>query len=151
MAGQLAVRSTMACQGEHRMRCKLGRMASYVGLALALLGLCTYVARNPVRDLLGHTASAWLSRRLNGTLEIGALRGSLFSSLVLRDVVLRDRQGAEVARLDEVQLGYDLTTLFTKRLVVQHAHFVHPQATLVQDPEGQWNLSRILAPAAPAA
>src|SRR5437879_9088940 len=112
------------------MRCKLGRMASYVGLVLALLGLCTYVARNPVRDVLGHTASAWLSRKLNGTLEIGALRDSLFSSLVLRDVVLRDHAGMEVAHLDEVRLRYDLTTLFTKGLVVQYVHLVHPQATL---------------------
>src|SRR5262245_12481212 len=99
---------------------KLIRMTGYVSLALALLGLCTYVARNPVRDLLGRTASAWMSRWLNGTVEIGALRGSLFSSLILRDVILRDWQGAEVAHLDEVQLRYDLTALLTKRLVVQH-------------------------------
>ena len=132
------------------MRCKLGRMASYVGLALALLGLCTYVARNPVRDLLGHTASAWLSRRLNGTLEIGALRGSLFSSLVLRDVVLRDRRGAEVARLDEVQLKYDLRALRPRRLVVQRVDIVRPQATLVQEPGGAWNIDRVLDPLLPA-
>ena len=129
---------------------KLRRIAVYGALVCGLLGLCAYVARDQVRDVLGRTASAWLSRSLNGTLEIGALRGSLFSSLVLRDVVLRDRAGLEVAHLDEVRLGYDLTTLLTKRLVVQYVHFVHPQATLVQDPEGQWNLSRVLAPASPA-
>jgi len=125
-------------------------MAVYVALVCGLLGLCAYVARDPVRDVLGRTASAWLSRKLNGTIEIGALRGSLWSSLVLRDVVLRDRAGLEVVHLDEVRLGYDLTTLFSKRLIVQHVHFVHPQATLVQDPEGQWNLSRVLSPASPA-
>ena len=128
---------------------KLRRIAVYVALVCGLLGLCAYVARDPVRDMLGRTASAWLSRRLNGTLEIGALRGSLFSSLVLRDVVLRDRAGMEVVHLDEVRLGYDLTTLLTKRLVVQYVHFVHPRATLVQDPEGQWNLSHVLSPASP--
>src|SRR5262245_30347160 len=132
------------------MRRKLRRMAVYVALVCGLLGLCAYIARDPVRDGLGRMASAWLSRRLNGTLEIGALRGSLFSSLVLRDVVLRDRAGMEVAHLDEVRLGYDLATLLTQRLVVQYVHFVHPQATLVQDPEGQWNLSRVLSPGSPA-
>ena len=95
------------------MRRELRRMAVYATLVCGLLGLCTYVARDPVRDLLGHMVSAWLSRWLDGTLEIGALRGSLISSLVLRDVVLRDREGGEVVRLDEVRLGYDLTTLFT--------------------------------------
>jgi autotransporter translocation and assembly factor TamB len=132
------------------MRRKLRRMAVYVALVCGLLGLCAYIARDPVRDGLGRIASAWLSRRLNGTLEIGALRGSLLSSLVLRDVVLRDRAGMEVVHLDEVRLEYDLATLLTKRLVVQDVHFVHPRATLVQDPEGQWNLSRVLSPGAPA-
>jgi autotransporter translocation and assembly factor TamB len=123
-------------------------MAAYAALVCGVLGLGAYIARDPVRDLLGHTASAWLSRRLDGTLEIGALRGSLVSSLVLRDVVLRDREGREVAHLDEVRLGYNLTTLLAQRLVVQYVHVVHPQATLVQDAAGQWNLSRVLAPAA---
>jgi autotransporter translocation and assembly factor TamB len=94
--------------------------------------------------------SAWLSRKLNGTLEIGALRGSLLSSLVLRDVILHDREGMEVAHLDEVRFGYDLMALFTKRLVVQYVHFVHPRATLIQDPTGQWNLSSVLSPVSPA-
>src|SRR5215510_15836576 len=129
---------------------KLRRIVIYVVLVCGLLGLCAYIARNQVRDVLERTVSAWLSRRLNGTLEIGALRGSLFSSLVLRDVVLRDHAGLEVVHLDEVRLGYDLTRLFTKRLVIQYVHFVHPQATLVQDPAGQWNLSRALSPASPA-
>src|SRR5215510_11024056 len=129
---------------------KLKRLAVSVVLVCGLLGLCAYGARDAVRDVLGRTASAWLSHRLNGTLEIGALRGSLFSSLVLRDVVLRDRAGMEVVHLDEVRLGYDLATLLTQRLVVQYVHFVHPQATLVQDPEGQWNLSRVLSPGSPA-
>ena len=129
---------------------KLRSMVVYVALVGGLLGLCAYVARDPLRDLLGRTASAWLSRQLNGTVEIGALRGSLLASLVMRDVVLRDRQGTEVAHLDEVRLGYDLTALLTKRLVVQRVHLVRPRVTLVQDPAGLWNLSRVLSPASPA-
>ena len=129
---------------------KLRSMVVYVALVGGLLGLCAYVARDALRDLLGRTASAWLSRQLNGTVEIGALRGSLLASLVMHDVVLRDRQGTEVAHLDEVRLGYDLTALLTRRLVVQRVHFVRPRVTLVQDPAGLWNLSRVLSPASPA-
>lgn len=127
------------------MRRKLRRIALYMALVCGLLGLCAYVARDPVRDMLGRMASAWLSHSLNGTLEIGALRGSLCASLVLRDVVLRDPAGMEVVHLDEVRFRYDLTTLLTKRLTVHSVHFVHPRATLVQDPAGQWNLSRVLS------
>jgi autotransporter translocation and assembly factor TamB len=69
---------------------------------------------------------------------------------VLHNVVLRDCQGAEVAHLDEVRLEYDLTTLLSKRLVVQRVHLVRPQATLVQASGGQWNLSHVLSPTSPA-
>src|SRR5262245_49172667 len=132
------------------MRRKLRSMVVYVALVCGLLGLCAYATRDALRDLLGRTASAWLSRQLNGTVEIGALRGSLLASLVMRDVILRDRQGTEVVHLDEVRLGYDLMALLTKRLVVQHVHLVRPRVTLVQDPAGLWNLSRVLSPASPA-
>ena len=125
---------------------KLGCIAIYVALAFGLLGLGVYIARNPVRDLLGRTVSGWVSRGLNGTLQVGTLRGSLFSSLVLRAVVLRDRQGVEVVHLDEVRLMYDLTKLLTKRLVIHRIDIVHPQARLVQESEGTWNLSHVLLP-----
>ena len=49
------------------MRRKLKYIVVYVALVCGSLGLCAYVARDPLRDLLGHTVSAWLSRRLNGT------------------------------------------------------------------------------------
>src|SRR5215470_60348 len=129
---------------------KLQRIAVYVALVCGLLGLGAYIARDPVRDVLGRTVSAWLSHRLNGTLEIGALRGSLWSSLVLHDVVLRDHTGMEVVHLDEARFGYDLTMLLSKRLLVQYVYLVHPEATLVQDSAGQWNLSRVLVPTSPA-
>jgi hypothetical protein len=80
---------------------KLGRIAAYVALAFGLLGLCVYLARNPVRDLLGRTASGWVSRGLNGTLEVGALRVLYSSSLSQR--VLRDRQ--RKWHTDEVRLS----------------------------------------------
>ena len=105
-----------------RSYCRLYGLGVWLAGALCLCGTGTRcVICWGVRPAPGCPA------RLNGTVEIGALRGSLLSSLVLRDVVLRDRQGIEVAHLDEVRLGYDLTTLLTKRLVVQRVHLVHPQ------------------------
>src|SRR5262245_66406447 len=94
---------------------KLRRIAVYVATVCGLLGLGAYIARDPVRDMLGRIASAWLSHSLNGTLEIGALRGSLLSSLVLRDVVLRDHAGIEVVHLDAVRFWAELTMVVSKR------------------------------------
>lgn len=136
---------------EYRMAIrKLGRITGYVGVLLVVLGLGVYLARDPLRDLLGGAVSAWVSRQLNGTLEIRALRGSLLSSLVLHQVVLRDREGTEVVRLDALRLSYDLSGLLAQRLIVHRVDLVRPQVTLVQDPEGTWNLTRVLTPRAPA-
>jgi autotransporter translocation and assembly factor TamB len=119
-------------------------------LAMLLLGLGAYLARNPLRDRLARIASTWVSDNIQGTVEIGALRGSLFSSLVLRDVVLRNRAGAEVARWDELQLAYDLTALLSKRLRIRHVRLTRPRLTLTQEADGAWNLTQMFTSSAPA-
>jgi hypothetical protein len=51
---------------------------------------------NPLRDYLVGAAARYLSRAINGTIEVGALRGSLFSAPVLQQVVMCDAEGAVV-------------------------------------------------------
>ncbi|MBM3226452.1 MAG: hypothetical protein FJZ47_22030, partial [Candidatus Tectomicrobia bacterium] len=117
---------------------------------LVLLGLLgAYLARDPLRALLARTVSAWCSRALHGAVEIGTIRGSLWSALELHDVSLRDHTGTTVARLDAVRLTYDLTALLTARLVLHQVEVVHPQVTLRQDEAGRWNLREIFAPSVP--
>jgi uncharacterized protein involved in outer membrane biogenesis len=85
------------------------------------------------------TASRFASRWLAGSLEVGALRGSLLSSPVLHDVRLRDAQGEVVAQIEEIRLHYDLKSLLHKRLDIHTVEIVRPQLTLAQDPDGQLN------------
>ncbi len=128
---------------------RLRRLTGMLCLVLSLLGLGGYVARDILRAQLARLASSWLSRSMQGTAEIGALHGSLFSTLILQDVVLRDPSGTEVVRLDEVQLAYELTALLSKRLVIRHVRLLRPQLTLIQAPSGEWNLTRLFAASAP--
>jgi autotransporter translocation and assembly factor TamB len=119
-----------------------------MGLAVLLLMLALYSGiadplLNPLRDYVLKTAAQYLSRSLNGRLEVGALRGSLRAP-VLHDIVLRDAQGAVVARVDELRLAYDLTSVFRWRLTIQEIAIVRPHVTLVQGPDGRLNLSRLV-------
>lgn len=59
-----------------------------IGLALLLLSLLAYLIAagsllTPLRNSLVKTVVAYASQSLQGTLEVGALRGSLFSAPVL--------------------------------------------------------------------
>ncbi|MGE3535845.1 MAG: translocation/assembly module TamB domain-containing protein [Candidatus Tectimicrobiota bacterium] len=134
------------------MKRKFQRLAGYVAVALGCVSVLLYLARDPVRDGLGRLGAMWLSQALEGTLTVGSLRGSLFASLVLRDVRLRDRQGATVVHLAEMRVDYDILALLRQRLHIHALDLVRPVVHLVQDAQGTWNLARLFAAsAAPSA
>jgi autotransporter translocation and assembly factor TamB len=123
------------------------KIAAYMAAALCVLAIVAYLARDPLRDALIHTVSTQVSKALNGSVEIGTLRGSLVSSIILRDIVVRDQQGT-VAQLAEVRVRYNPLTLLKGQLTVQAIDIVEPNVTLIQAADGRWNFQRLLPPAA---
>src|SRR5256712_2532438 len=140
-----------------RIVSRLALRASSVGRALALLlllGHWSYAAAydpvlDPLRDIVARTVTRFVTKSLQGSVEVGALRGSLLSSPVLHNITLRDKQGTVVGQVAELRLVYDLKTLLKKRLEVQMVEIVRPQVTLVQEPDGSFNITNLLSPAQP--
>jgi autotransporter translocation and assembly factor TamB len=135
------------------MRRKLFIVSS---LTMLLLGSLAHRSRadiilDPLRDFLVQTVTRFVSKSLNGTLEVGSLRGSLLSTPTLHDIVLRDAQGNILGQIAEIRLAYDLTTLLKKRLTVRQVEIIRPQVTLVQEPDGSINLGHLFKDAAPQA
>src|SRR5215831_10139750 len=130
------------------MRRKL-KIAAYLALMLlgGLLLLTYYTVVNPLyvplRDALVRTVTRTLSQSLHGSVEIGALRGSLFSAPVLHNVVLRDAHGTVVGQIAAIRLAYDLKALLRRRLEVYAVEIVQPQLTVVQEPDGSLNLTKL--------
>jgi uncharacterized protein involved in outer membrane biogenesis len=100
---------------------------------------------NPLRDYLVRAAARYLSRAINGTIEVGALRGSLFSAPVLQQVAVRDAEGAVVARIEEVRVSYELTSLIRGGLMIDAIEIVRPWLRIVQEPDGVLNISKLLS------
>jgi autotransporter translocation and assembly factor TamB len=100
----------------------------------------------PLRTWLVSATTKWISLSLNGTFEIGRLRGSLLSAPVFHDVMLKDEQGEVVAQIDAVALHYDLKGLLKKGLRFSAIEIIRPKLRLVQAADGRLNLSRLLAP-----
>jgi uncharacterized protein involved in outer membrane biogenesis len=125
-----------------------------IGLALLLVTWLTLsshadIILDPLRDLLVNVATKWVSKGLNGSVEVGEMEGSLFGSPILKDVKLLDVQGNTVVQIAEVRLAYDLKTLIQKKLEVSEVVVVKPQLTLVQDADGQLNLGDVIASTEP--
>jgi hypothetical protein len=86
-----------------------------------------------------------LSRAIKGTIEVGALRGSLLSSPVLQNFVLRDVQGDMVGGIEEVRLTHNLTSSVRRRLMGHAIEIVRPQFRIAQEPDGIFNTSKLLS------
>ncbi|MGE3541210.1 MAG: translocation/assembly module TamB domain-containing protein [Candidatus Tectimicrobiota bacterium] len=133
---------------------RLGKIALYLTLILLGLGLLVYgtvinPVYEPLRDALVNRVARQISQALNGSLEIGALRGSLFSAPVLHNVVLRDPQGRVLGQIESIRLSYTLTTLLSGRLDVHTVDIVRPQLHIAQEPDGSLNLLTLLPASSP--
>ena len=138
------------------MWCNILRMAGAV-LALLLILLALVVTAPPgaglvvapVRAWLVHSAAQRLSSAMNGTVELGALEGSLLRAPGFSGVVLRDPTGKAVVRLDGVRLRYAPLSLLRGSLVIHEMEVVRPHVTLSQGRDGTLNLARLAHPAPP--
>jgi hypothetical protein len=92
-----------------------------------------------------NAATRYLSRAIDGTIEVGALHGSLFSAPVLQQVVVRDAEGAIVARIEEIRLSYELTSLVRGILVVDAIDIVRPWLRVAEETDGALNISKLLS------
>ncbi len=105
------------------MRRKLFKISLYAAIVFVLLALLAYLARDPLRDTLVRAVSSRLSASFGGSLQIGKLRGTLLTSLVLQDIVLRDQKGV-VAQVETVRLTYSLFALLKRQVTVFRADIV---------------------------
>jgi autotransporter translocation and assembly factor TamB len=120
------------------------------GAVVLVFGLLLYAILAGL--ILGSTRDAALqavlrsvSNTLRGNLEVGGIQGSFLSSLVMRDIVLKDDQGKVIGHIDALRLSYDLLSLLRLRLTVHEIDIVHPRLTVTQEPDGVLNISRALA------
>jgi len=98
----------------------------------------------PVRAWLVQAATQSLSKGINGTLQVGALQGSLLRAPKVADVVVRDQTGAVVVRIDAVRLHYGPLSLLRGRLVIHEIEVNRPHLTLTQGRDGMLNLARLV-------
>jgi autotransporter translocation and assembly factor TamB len=130
---------------------KLLIIGGSVALLIALLayGFLAGLFLQSVRDSAVQAAVRSVSTSLQGSLEVGAIRGSFLSGLSMQNIVLKDAHGTIIGQIDEIRLSYNLLGLTRLRLPVREIDIIKPRLTIIQEPDGVLNISRALSAAQP--
>src|SRR5947207_10569661 len=118
---------------------------SLVGLLACLLGaLNALVGPRAGRTLLARLASSAVRSVVAGSIEVGEVRGSLLSGVVLTDVRLLDPDSTLVAWLPRAELGYNPIDFAAGRVVFLEVRLDRPIINIVQHANGRTNFDELL-------
>jgi len=118
---------------------------SLVGLLACFLGaLNGLVGTRAGRSLLARIASNAVERAVSGTIEVGDVRGSLISGVVLTDVRLFDADTSLVASLPRVELSYNPIDFVAGRVVLFEVVLDRPVFNIVEHANRKINLEELL-------
>src|SRR6058998_3116287 len=118
---------------------------SLVGLLACLLGaINALVGTRAGRSLLARVASAAVANVVDGSIEVGEVRGSLLTGLVLTDVRLLDPDSTLVAWLPRAELGYNPIDFAAGRVVFMEVRLERPIINIVQHASGRTNFDELL-------
>jgi len=118
---------------------------SLVGLFACFLGaLNALVGTRAGRTLLARVATAAVESAVSGTIEVGEVRGSLLTGVVLTDVRLFDADTTLVAWLPRAELGYNPIDFAAGRIVFMEVRLDRPVINIVQHANGKTNFAELL-------
>jgi len=118
---------------------------SLVGLLACFLGaLNALVGTRAGRTLLARVASAAVNRAVSGTIEVGEVRGTLLTGVVLTDVRFFDPDTTLVAWLPRAELGYNPLDFAAGRIVFMEVRLDRPVINIVQHANGKTNFAELL-------
>jgi translocation and assembly module TamB len=128
------------------MRRSLGvALWTLVGLLACFLGaLNALVGTHAGRTLLAHVASTMVEGAVHGSIEVGEVRGSLLTGVVLTDVRLLDPDSTLVAWLPHAELGYNPIDFAAGRVVFMEVRLERPIINIVQHANGKTNFDELL-------
>ncbi|HEU4570026.1 MAG TPA: translocation/assembly module TamB domain-containing protein [Gemmatimonadales bacterium] len=127
---------------------RVGKATAIVALGLVgtLTGSVGAVFFTPAgRGLAGRALSERLDRVVHGDVTVGAVGGPLWGSLVVEQLSLRDRGGAELLRADRVAASYRLLDLLRGRILLHDVTLDGVDVLLEQHRDGRWNVEALFA------
>src|SRR5258706_1975598 len=124
------------------MRRSLGvALWSLVGLLACFLGaLNALVGTHAGRTMLARIASSVVESGVAGSIEVGEVRGSLLTGVVLTDVRLLDPDSTLVAWLPRAELGYNPIDFAAGRVGFMEVRLARPSLNNLPDHSRQTHI-----------
>lgn len=120
---------------------------SLIGLIVAAVITVILIARSDWgRRKILTIAVPLAQEQIYGELRVGALEGTILSTLALRDVELKDPEGQVAARIQRVEVRYRLMALLGRTLDVTSAIVEGGQAHVRFLRDGRLNLASLVKP-----
>src|SRR3989475_4039107 len=120
---------------------------SLVGLLACFLGaLNALVGTRAGRTLLARVASAMVESGVAGSIDVGEVRGSLLTGVVLTDVRLLDPDSTLVAWLPRAELAYNPIDFAAGRVVFMEVRLDPPIINILQHAHGKTNFDQLPRP-----
>jgi translocation and assembly module TamB len=113
-------------------------------LALGVGGLAVYVGSDHGREFLRARVEGVLAGRVDGTVHLGAIRGSLWSDFTLDSLEIRDADDSVVVAVGPIRAAYDLADLIDRRIALRVLEIERPFVHLRRDSTGDWTYTRLL-------
>ena len=125
-------------------RITAGLLAPPTVIVATVLGtLAALLWSPPGRALTARVATDMITRRVNGRVEIGAIRGNVINHLVLEDLRISDSAGGLVITTPRLELRYLLPELIAGRLVFSEFRAERPVVHLSRLRTGRWNYEEV--------
>ena len=87
------------------------------------------------------------SESLNGSLTVGDIDLSVFGSLVVKNPVLKDKGGKQIASASAISIDFDISDLISKRYGIDRVRKIVVEEgvfELIRDKDEQWNIGDAL-------
>ena len=119
-------------------------VAALVGItALVAVALLVLTNTDWGRERVRRQVVGIMNQVAHGQVAIGGLDGDLLRGLVATDVRIADSAGAPLVTADSLVVGYALSPLLRKHIVLRDVRLVNPLVVLDLPPNGEWNFARI--------
>ncbi|HXT55486.1 MAG TPA: AsmA family protein, partial [Candidatus Eisenbacteria bacterium] len=114
-------------------------------LLVAVIGVTIYTRTERFTRWAREEGVTAINGLIQGSLSVGRLEGSVWRHLVLHNVGLR-YQDNEIISVPRLEVSFSLLPLIWGELRISSIEADSPQATLLQDREGRWNVVEALSP-----
>jgi translocation and assembly module TamB len=119
-------------------------------LAVGVTGLMFYTHTDGFREFMRRKISTVINESIQGKISIARLEGSVWGSLVVVDLRLRDNEH-EILRIPRLKINYFVLPLILGELRVFRLQAAQPQLRLSEGADGVWDIVAALSSSEPQA